>query len=579
LAYEPFIQALVVQVGQQDQVKETLGATIGLSSNLDVGTAATDSNGGTGGWQWITTDGTECEIIGVMNMAWKTQPDLGLAASIYNGFYNQSQGAPYTPMFTCRSRNCTWDPFASLAVCASCRDVSAHLVKATFQASYRASLHTSDTISGIQTSFTLPRWNLNLTNWDETTDINAVAKKRQATSSINSSVSDIPFNTIFSMSATGTSDGWNTLTFANSTTFLYGFAIINTDNTVKLNGTGWNVSHPTATECGLEMCTQIYHAAVVNGELQEDLVASFMHREENSLLPGLPVSENTSACTADWGRESNYSLSTDSLDTTSIGYRKSPLQLYIPDADARAYGLPSGTARFNVTQRTLDSTINWLQTSFSGQLYWSNNQPVLGGDMAGTAQPRLPDSFWRQNPIGSSLNDTAKLDGLFQNVATSMTVWIRNLGFASQPAAGVQWAWVPHIQVRWGFIALPLAVIAVGTLFCGAVMLETSRLGVEPWRDSCLATLTHGVSQKLRARLREAGATPAAAAARDGGVGGMKSEALKMQVALGDHPGEAGGVMLRDVPALDDYQQQQQTWGSENMPYDGQQVGSSSSLK
>lgn len=88
-----------------------------------------------------------------------------------------------------------------------------------------------------------------------------------------------------------------------------------------------------------------------------------------------------------------------------------------------------------------------------------------------------------------------------------MTVWMRNLGYSHTPVYGTTSSWVLHTRIRWPFIALPTVTTLAGCVFCSVVILETRRLGLNPWRDSCLAIMAYGIDDGLRDELRRAGDT------------------------------------------------------------------------
>lgn len=100
------------------------------------------------------------------------------------------------------------------------------------------------------------------------------------------------------------------------------------------------------------------------------------------------------------------------------------------------------------------------------------------------------------------MTNQSALQETFDNVAESMTMWMRKLGFASQPIIGTTSLWVLHIPVRWSFLAFPIATMLAGCVFCLIIILETHRLRLRPWRSSCMEVLIHGIGDDLRAQLQ-----------------------------------------------------------------------------
>lgn len=144
----------------------------------------------------------------------------------------------------------------------------------------------------------------------------------------------------------------------------------------------------------------------------------------------------------------------------------------------------------------------------------------------------MEQSFWNQTPVAVSLTNHSNLMETFDRVADSMTIWMRNLGYSERPVAGTTLLWVLHIRVRWPFMALPVATTLAGSLYCLVIMFETRRLGLKPWRDSCLATMTYGIGDGLREKLRSAD---------DGRRGSLKTEGRKLKITLSDY---GDGMML-----------------------------------
>lgn len=56
---------------------------------------------------------------------------MGIAAAIWNGFSPLVRKQNLWPAFTCATGNCSWDNYASLAVCSSCHDLSGRVKRTT----------------------------------------------------------------------------------------------------------------------------------------------------------------------------------------------------------------------------------------------------------------------------------------------------------------------------------------------------------------------------------------------------------------------------------------------------------------
>lgn len=463
---------------------------IGSALRLDTGILASQAGGAEAAQEWTDTGENVTCVIDYYTH-WSSQPDLGMVASVYAGFDNQSSSPLRKTEFTCRTGNCTWTPFTSLAVCASCRDATALITSSTHNASEAMPGGHTD---GVETVFSLPL--NNITNWDSISHAEAVGKKRGEGMRISG-------NSVI-MSAQGTVNGSALYSFRNSTTFLFGFSIMHADEGYLNGSVPWNDSRPIGTECGLELCTNIYRSEVKEGVLAEGVLYSSAERDMQSLLPGFyPPGDGPDKCGSSWNQLNNNSLYYGYAGDSQMAIDRSDLVLHISEEDAAQHGVPRGQDAepllFNITDQTLKSTIAWMKGEFaSGHLVWYNA-------ITGTGLNFYQDgTFWNQTAVASSLVDRLQLAQTFARVADSMTVWARNLGYSDTPVYGTTTSWVLHTRVRWPFIAFPIATTLAGCVFCCFVILETRRLGLRPWRDSCLAIMAHGINDELRDQLRQA---------------------------------------------------------------------------
>lgn len=455
---------------------------IGASLNLDVGILSSQSGGAEAADEFVDmSQNLTCAI--TYYTQWSSQPDLGMVSSVYAGFYNQSSSTTRAPAFTCPTGNCTWSPFASLAVCASCRDVTSNITVST---QHNVTVKAGGQFSGDQRTFSLPL--NNITNWDSISSATASAKKRDKYANITGDS--------LIMSAQGTVNGSQLISFRGSTTFLLGFSILHADEKYLEGSVPWASSHPYGTECGLELCTNIYSSDVIEGTLTEQVLHSSTQRTMNSLAPEF-IDGNEEECVEYWNQLNNNSLYYDYADTSTQAIRRTDLMLFIPDQDAVRYNISSpNPPTFNISDRTLKSTLSWMKKEFaSGHFVWYNS---VSGDRLNFFEDL---AFWNQSAMASSLVDYATLSGTFDRVADSVTGWMRDLGYVQNPIYGTKSSWVLHVSVRWPFIAFPVVTTLAGCVFCIVIISDTQRLGLEPWRDSCLAIMTHGIGDELRDKL------------------------------------------------------------------------------
>lgn len=103
---------------------------------------------------------------------------------------------------------------------------------------------------------------------------------------------------------------------------------------------------------------------------------------------------------------------------------------------------------FNITQRTLLSTVNFL-TSLIKQ---DNDNATVKA-----VQDNQTALYTYGSPILQPLFDQTNTTATFNAVAKSMSNAIRNLG--AEPVSGTAKQWVRFYQVRWAFLTLPLSLI------------------------------------------------------------------------------------------------------------------------
>ncbi|KAI7775150.1 hypothetical protein LA080_007338 [Diaporthe eres] len=368
-------------------------------------------------------------------------------------------------------------------------------------------------MEGNQTTFSLPF--VNISNLGEEGSVSAVGKTRRAGAG--------PVDGTKVMAARGTTNRSETISFTGSDTFAIAFSIINADPALLENNVPWESSKPIATECGLQLCTKFYKPQVNQGQLSEELVASSIHRNMESLAP----QGFSETCVQQWYQIIDYGLSCE-VDQ-DLNLPRSDLQLFVTDDEAKQYDLSSESARtVNISDRTLQSSLSWMkQTLTQEQMAWYAAAENIN------LWAFVGQSFWNQSTIAISLINHSNLVETFDRVADSMTTWMRNLGYAKRPVAGTALLWVLHVRVRWAFMALPAVTNLAGCVYCLVIMIETRRLRPKPWTDSCLATMAHGIGDGLRERLRHAD---------DGRRGSMETEGRKLKIMLSDY---GDGMMLR----------------------------------
>ncbi|KAI0503179.1 hypothetical protein F5B22DRAFT_630236 [Xylaria bambusicola] len=263
----------------------------------------------------------------------------------------------------------------------------------------------------------------------------------------------------------------------NSTTFMV-LRIVQSQLDYINNISTWATAHPKATECGLYFCTNLYSASIVEGVLNETLLASWSNRDANSY----EARGNLSLAPDDWQPHKLYSYQ---------DFTRSDLQLFIPDDKAAALQIPNDQpTQFNISQITIQAMINLLIHT------------ICSSDLRFPAKNAYP--ITSTVGIGDIIGNSSDLNATFRAVAESMTAYIRNQGYESFPQYGVSQSWVLHYRIRWEFILPPLILTLAGCVFLVYTIWETQSLGLTAWKESTLATLAHGLDILTRTKLREA---------------------------------------------------------------------------
>ena len=201
---------------------------------------------------------------------------------------------------------------------------------------------------------------------------------------------------------------------------------------------------PKAWECALAFCLQTYNVSVQNNNVTNTLLSTFIPPN------GTPVS--------------------DSLEDTVDGIFHRPANEGHPAGSNDTFFVPGAT--------------------IAGLAQYFNH--TLQGYMP-TSTTEVP-TYTYVDDLMQALNITTNIGFMMQNLATSMTTWIRTMGNSPQPDA---FGTVLHlqilVQVRWAWLSL-LVLLEVGTAVLLACTIgRTMRHGNVVWKQSSLATLFHGL--------------------------------------------------------------------------------------
>lgn len=270
VAFDPFLQAVLTTDGRLDvdQLAEH-PARIPQAIHVD----------GDPVLELLTQGGVSAfnTSAGLLNRigGFTVQPDFGMISAIYNGFHNNPAQDPATSSVraeevvnnVCTTGNCTWSPYTSAAICSWCNDVSGKIMLNQRIGTFGSSIPgPSNEAPGPEkyTAFTVR--NANLSNTD-------TAKYNASSMSIQPAL----------LTANITYDHRDTMSFQDTSTMIASLVIMKAADDWLEGRVTWKASKPTATECALYLCSNMYTAESQNGKLSETVLGSWANRDPNSI--------------------------------------------------------------------------------------------------------------------------------------------------------------------------------------------------------------------------------------------------------------------------------------------------------
>jgi hypothetical protein len=102
---------------------------------------------------------------------------------------------------------------------------------------------------------------------------------------------------------------------------------------------------------------------------------------------------------------------------------------------------------------------------------------------------------WQSSDVLSALNETNNISFLMDNVAVSMTNYIRST--SNLVVHGQAGTTETFTHVTWYWITLPASVVLGAFLFLLLAIFESRKYETKVWKHSSLALLFHGLDQKI----------------------------------------------------------------------------------
>ncbi|KAM5342276.1 hypothetical protein ACJ41O_013242 [Fusarium nematophilum] len=507
LAFDPLIQAILTfedqptavdgtqytQMLSSDDIQASSQAPeIGRSSRLDSGSWT----GIPGGRAMMRTefpgpDGKTLEYLFTIGTG-DIRDDMGIAAAIWNGFSPLVAQQNLLPSFACATGNCSWDNIASLAVCSSCYDMSNH-VKQSSRVIEIPEIFIPGGFDGDPPDISNPYPEANrLAAGDKLAvtdyEIPAVGLELSNYNGKSRCISETDICPDTYLSAKVTTNPGHTISFRELNTMLLAIQILQANESWRENKTTWEDTAVTAHECSLYFCVNEYEAVVEQGVLHEKVVSSWNNRTAGSYSGSDEVIE------------AYFEYLNHSLDMEGYWSDLPDLQISIPDQDYASRADNISQQSFNVTLPSVVSLLTNLKGGFELQDCQTNCTAAGYYIYPSQGGPKPPS-------LMAGLGETRNISSTFENVALSLTKWMRDRELASSSAVqGEATTIVVITRVEWRFLYFPAATLLVGIAFAVLSIWETHRLKRPAWKDSALATLAHAPTGEFKDRLQAAAA-------------------------------------------------------------------------
>ncbi|EXJ77021.1 hypothetical protein A1O3_10178 [Capronia epimyces CBS 606.96] len=374
-------------------------------------------------------------------------PEIPMVAAVFKGMYGDNTTCPVTP--GCTTGNCTWtEQYTSLGVCSKCYSTTNLIQKQC--------------------------GTYNMTEVDENGDLTVVGDpvpycnytlpSGQSIAGIIGLESDsLPVVDVGINPASGDTYFGSTLTAHLAT-----ISVMRASWEQGANG--FAPVDVNATECGLDLCVIKYKGNQQKSVFTEQVVDTFINTTDHS-----PFSTPEGGSTMPAVIQPPASWTNHSSANASNIYYVDPF------------------------------TIQALQFEFS-----QTESPLWGGqynDSFGSSASPSNDFVSYVRFMGDGGMET-----MMQSLATCMTQRMRrapgagtNLQGPGTIALGEANQDMPHVHVRWGWLALPATLLLLSAIFLAATVLEAKREGATMlWKTNSLAHFYHPLPDDGTHKLRDA---------------------------------------------------------------------------
>lgn len=360
-------------------------------------------------------------------------------AAAYNGLFGSRHNS-LTPC--CPSRNCSWAPYQTLAVCSQCVNVTG-LIEYT------------------QSNHRVPGCDLD----------------DHESSCLWSLPNGLALNNGAALNTSGTLPPIMLDKVGHS---LVNFSMLGYDQK----------QDPVATECSLYWCVNTYTAIVNNTIFTEQFSSSWYNATSTLPLADIPSAEdlfnlmdtgsgaielyNITPPTGGGKVQPNVNLSNDEMEFDSFEIVR--LENYLVSNTLGVLAWLGPLLSGNVTE-------NFGPSTDAMDLFYEG---YAGASAFGVAFSAVTITV---------VQDT------FDRLAQSLTTWIRtsqksSVDLGMGEAVGIIWRSETVVKVRWAWLSLPCVLLAGTSVFLVSTIMGTTKKQLGIWKSSSLALLFHGLGKE-----------------------------------------------------------------------------------
>lgn len=470
LVIDPFVQ---LTVGKENSVK--------FENSLDVQIAYAKRHSK----KLLVLSDESADIVGV------SQADLGMQSAVFDGLVQSDFWISQQLQHSCSSGNCTWDTFASLAVCSGCNNLTDQIKRINQTMEFQGPF-------GKPFSVTVPMlWHL--PNGLIISD--ALVMTAWGTSNVTQTISFTSFDTLI----------WS-MTIMNLTTRDWPMgsdtvsAMLNQLNVTKREEPWINNNKISAIECGLWYCVNSYQSTVRNGILSEIVQPTGSKRDPGSWLPIRSDSANGGfkriippryPHDTPLIRGKNQLAQMANLMGANLIVRRTDLQIgegfnVSQAASLSLVGLLRETTTYPTNQSDLANMTLPIAPGHNFTPESLNNLGRFNAFVGRATDGKGPDSY--NPPAMESLYHSQDLEATFAKLAKSITINIRQASDSDNRTVitGKEGKSVVLIRIRAWFLVLPAVLIVAGGIFLVIVLHYTRKSGLEFWGTNTLPIVYWG---------------------------------------------------------------------------------------